>query len=87
LGLYPNVRILLRFLYIIAPIPYSARDNLHLLMQYLKAFPELPDQRIVVILGIFPEYGLVETKPYLSMPVEKVDGKEILNIRDMVKKN
>jgi hypothetical protein len=66
----------------IRDLAYSARDRLPLLMQYLKAFPERPFQRIVVVLEIFPEYGLVETEPYLARPVEKVDGKGILNIQD-----
>ena len=47
--------------------------------KYLKEFPELPHQKIVIISEIFPEYGLVESSPYLKR-VEKINGVEVLNL-------
>ena len=48
-------------------------------VRYLGEFPERPYQKIVIISEIFPEYGLVKTARFRRR-VEKVDGKEVLNI-------
>ena len=50
--------------------------------KYLKEFPELANQKIVIISEIFPEYGLVEISPYLRR-VEKISGEEVLNIEHL----
>ena len=50
--------------------------------KYLGEFPKKPYQKIVFISEIFPEYGLVETSPYLSR-VEKINGEEVLNIEHL----
>ncbi|MBI4965267.1 MAG: trypsin-like peptidase domain-containing protein [Desulfomonile tiedjei] len=47
--------------------------------QYVDEFPKLPHQKIVIVSEIFPEYGLVDTAPFLKR-VEKVDGEDVLNI-------
>jgi S1-C subfamily serine protease len=49
---------------------------------YLGEFPEKPYQKIVIISEIFPEYGLVETSPYLNR-VEKINDVEVLNIEHL----
>jgi S1-C subfamily serine protease len=55
-------------------------------LMYGEAFPERPDQKIVIVVEIFPEYGLVDTEPYLAKRVETLEGEKILNIQDFVKK-
>jgi S1-C subfamily serine protease len=50
--------------------------------KYEDEFPQKPFQKIVVISEIFPEYGLVSTTPYLKR-VEKVDGKDVLNVEHL----
>lgn len=50
--------------------------------KYLREFPKRPYQKIVIISEIFPEYGLVETSPYLGR-VEKINGVEVLNIEHL----
>jgi hypothetical protein len=50
--------------------------------KYLGEFPKKPYQKIVIISEIFPEYGLVETSPYLGR-VEKIDGEEVLNLEHL----
>ncbi|UCG11414.1 MAG: trypsin-like peptidase domain-containing protein [Deltaproteobacteria bacterium] len=50
--------------------------------KYLGEFPERPYQKIVVVAEIFPEYGLVDTKPYLDR-VERINGEEVLNIEHL----
>lgn len=47
--------------------------------KYLDRFPRRAYQKIVIISEIFPEYGLVDTTPYLKR-VTKINGEEILNI-------
>ncbi len=47
--------------------------------QYADEFPKQPHQKIVIVSEIFPEYGLVDTAPFLKR-VEKIDGEEVLNI-------
>jgi S1-C subfamily serine protease len=47
--------------------------------KYDSEYPKLPDEKIVIISEIFPEYGLVETSSYLRR-VEEIDGEKILNI-------
>ena len=47
--------------------------------QYAEELPKLPHQKIVIVSEIFPEYGLVDTTPFLKR-VEKVDGEKVLNI-------
>jgi len=47
--------------------------------QYVDEFPKLPRQKIAIVSEIFPEYGLVDTAPFLKR-VEKIDGEEVLNI-------
>lgn len=62
----------------------SGLDGFSLNMRYLEAFPKRPYQKIVVILEIFPEYGLIERESYLAGRVDKVDGEDVLNILDLV---
>jgi S1-C subfamily serine protease len=50
--------------------------------KYLGEFPQKPYQKIVIISEIFPEYGLVETSPYLRR-VEKINDTEVLNIEHL----
>ncbi len=50
--------------------------------KYLDEYPEHPYQKIVIISEIFPEYGLTDSSEYLKR-VEKVDGKEVLNVEDL----
>jgi S1-C subfamily serine protease len=50
--------------------------------KYLKEFPERSNQKIVIISEIFPEYGLVETSPYLRR-VEKINDEKVLNIEHL----
>ena len=47
--------------------------------KYVDRFPKRPYQKIVIVSEIFPEYGLVDTTPYLKR-VTKINGEEILNI-------
>ncbi len=53
--------------------------------KYSKEYPELPNQKIVIISEIFPEYGLVDTSSYLQR-VEEINGEKILNIRHLFEK-
>ncbi len=53
--------------------------------KYSKEYPALPNQKIVVISEIFPEYGLVDTSRYLQR-VEEINGEKILNIKDLYQK-
>jgi hypothetical protein len=50
--------------------------------KYLGEFPQKPYQKIVIISEIFPEYGLVETSPYLRR-VEKINDTEVLNLEHL----
>jgi hypothetical protein len=50
--------------------------------KYLDEYPEHPYQKVVIISEIFPEYGLTDSAEYLKR-VEKVDGKEVLNVEDL----
>jgi S1-C subfamily serine protease len=50
--------------------------------KYLDEYPEHPYQKVVIISEIFPEYGLTDSSEYLKR-VEKVDGKEVLNVEDL----
>jgi S1-C subfamily serine protease len=50
--------------------------------KYLKEFPARPNQKIVIISEIFPEYGLVKISPYLDR-VERIDGEEVLNLEHL----
>jgi len=52
--------------------------------KYVDKFPQRPYEKIVIISEIFPEYGLVETAPYLQR-VCKIDGQEVLNIEHLYK--
>jgi S1-C subfamily serine protease len=47
--------------------------------KYVDRFPKHPYQKIVIVSEIFPEYGLVDTTPYLKR-VTMINGEEILNI-------
>ena len=47
--------------------------------KYLAEFPKKPFQKIVIVSEVFPEYGLVKTRPYLKR-VEKINGEDVLNI-------
>lgn len=53
--------------------------------RYGTEYPELPNQKIVIISEIFPEYGLVDTSSYLRR-VEEIDGEKILNLVHLHKK-
>jgi S1-C subfamily serine protease len=53
--------------------------------KYSKEYPELPNQKIVIISEIFPEYGLVDTSSYLQQ-VEEINGEKILNIGHLYEK-
>jgi S1-C subfamily serine protease len=50
--------------------------------KYLGESPEKPYQKIVIVSEIFPEYGLVKTRPYLKR-VEKIDDEDVLNIKQL----
>jgi S1-C subfamily serine protease len=50
--------------------------------QYLKKYPELPYQKVVIISELFPEYGLVDTASYLQRVVE-IGGVKILNLQHL----
>jgi S1-C subfamily serine protease len=47
--------------------------------RYASDYPDKPYEKVVIISEIFPEYGLVDTSPFLKR-VEKIDGEEVLNI-------
>ncbi|MEW6351884.1 MAG: trypsin-like peptidase domain-containing protein [Thermodesulfobacteriota bacterium] len=47
--------------------------------KYLDEYPEKPDQKIVVVAEIFPEYGLLSAEDFRRR-VEKIEDVEILNI-------
>jgi S1-C subfamily serine protease len=53
--------------------------------KYADDLPEKAYEKIVIISEIFPEYGLVETTPYLQR-VEKIDGEDVLNIEQLYEK-
>ncbi|MDQ7782720.1 MAG: trypsin-like peptidase domain-containing protein [Desulfomonilaceae bacterium] len=53
--------------------------------KFASEFPEKPYQKVVIISEIFPEYGLVDTTPFLKK-VEKIDGEDVLNIIDLYEK-
>ncbi|MGO9121337.1 MAG: trypsin-like peptidase domain-containing protein [Desulfomonilaceae bacterium] len=53
--------------------------------RYGDQLPQQPYQKIVIISEIFPEYGLVDTTPYLER-VKKIDGEEIRNIEHLYNK-
>ena len=53
--------------------------------KYEDQLPKRPYQKIVIISEIFPEYGLVDTGPYLER-VEKIDQEEVLNIEHLYHK-
>lgn len=50
--------------------------------KYAEDFPKEPFQKIVIISEIFPEYGLVDSSPFLKR-VEKIDGRKVLNVEDL----
>jgi len=50
--------------------------------RYAEELPERPNEKIVIISEIFPEYGLVETNQY-TQRVEKIDGEKVLNIEQL----
>jgi S1-C subfamily serine protease len=50
--------------------------------KYLDEYPKKPYEKIVIISEIFPEYGLLDSGPYLKR-VEKIAGQEILNIEHL----
>jgi large subunit ribosomal protein L28 len=51
--------------------------------KYLKNLPEKPNQKIVIIAEIFPEYGLTNAASYLRKRVEKINGEDVLNIEHL----
>jgi S1-C subfamily serine protease len=53
--------------------------------KYASEYPEKPFQKIVIISEIFPEYGLVNTSPFLKK-IEKINGEEVLSIPDLYEK-
>jgi S1-C subfamily serine protease len=50
--------------------------------KYLDEYPKRPYEKVVVVSEIFPEYGLVETTPYL-VRVEKINGEKVLNLEHL----
>jgi len=50
--------------------------------KYLREFPKRSHEKIVIISEIFPEYGLVNTRPYLKR-VNKIDDVEVLNLKHL----
>jgi S1-C subfamily serine protease len=50
--------------------------------KYLDLFPKRAYQKIVIISEVFPEYGLVDSTPYLKR-VTKINGEDILNIEHL----
>jgi len=53
--------------------------------KYASEYPQKPYQKIIIISEIFPEYGLVNTVPFLKR-IEKINGEEVLNISDLYQK-
>ncbi len=53
--------------------------------RYADILPKEPYQKIVIISEIFPEYGLVDTTPYLER-VKKINGEEVRNIEELYEK-
>ncbi|MDQ1240342.1 MAG: hypothetical protein QG577_2528, partial [Thermodesulfobacteriota bacterium] len=53
--------------------------------KYADALPTQPNQKIVIISEIFPEYGLTESSSYLKR-VMKIDGTDILNAEMLYQK-
>lgn len=53
--------------------------------KYAGEYPEKPYQKVVIIAEIFPEYGLMNTSPFLKK-VDKLNGEEVLNISDIYEK-
>ncbi len=51
--------------------------------QYLNKLPEQPYQKVVIIVEVFPEYGLMDSGPYLMKPVEKINGEDVLNLEQL----
>lgn len=51
--------------------------------QYLRQLPEHARQKVVVVMEIFPEYGLADAESYLTKRVEKIDGKDVLNLEHL----
>jgi S1-C subfamily serine protease len=47
--------------------------------RYASDYPDKPYQKIVIISEIFPEYGLIDTAPFLER-VEKINEEPVLNI-------
>ena len=58
------------------------KSGLQFRERYASEYPDKPYEKVVIISEIFPEYGLVETLPFLKR-VEKVDGKPVLNIEQL----
>ena len=50
--------------------------------KYVGKSPGRPYEKIVIISEIFPEYGLVDTSPFLKR-VKKIDGQEVLNVEHL----
>lgn len=50
--------------------------------RYASEYPDKPYEKVVIISEIFPEYGLVDTSPFLKR-VEKIDGEAVLNIEHL----
>lgn len=50
--------------------------------RYASKYPDKPFEKVVIISEIFPEYGLVETLPFLKR-VEKLDGEPVLNMEQL----
>lgn len=50
--------------------------------RYASEYPDKPYEKVVIVSEIFPEYGLVDTSPFLKR-VEKIDDDPVLNIEQL----
>ncbi len=58
-------------------VGYSLKER------FLRELPEEPHQKVVIVMEIFPEYGLMNTGPYMMKRVEKINGEDVLNIEHL----
>ncbi|MBW2108836.1 MAG: trypsin-like peptidase domain-containing protein [Deltaproteobacteria bacterium] len=59
------------------------KNGYSLRQQYLDKLPEQPYQKVVIVIEIFPEYGMLDTGSYLRKRVEKISGRDVLNIEQL----
>ncbi|MFC1834239.1 trypsin-like peptidase domain-containing protein [Thermodesulfobacteriota bacterium] len=60
------------------------KSGVSLKEKYWGEYPAKPNQKIVIISEVFPEYGLVKTSPYLRR-VKKINGEQVLNLEHLYK--